>query len=117
MGSGTSSGPDPTQPRRAPSPSWISARALWAGLSIMTMWLAVLFAGIFGQDIASTSAGGATSVPVVVLMLPFVLPATIAVARRGFTASGTDERYARIEQAPAAEGREEEPLPLRAKVA
>jgi hypothetical protein len=61
------------------------ARALWAGVSITIMWLAVLFIGVFGEDIVSSTPGGAsTSVPVVVAVLPFVLPATIVVARRGF---------------------------------
>jgi hypothetical protein len=43
------------------------------------MWLAVLFVGVFGADIVSSAGpGGSTSsVPVVVVLLPFVLPATI----------------------------------------
>lgn len=61
------------------------ARALWAGVSITIMWLAVLFVGVFGENIVSSTPGGSTtSVPVVVALLPFVLPATIVVARRGF---------------------------------
>ncbi len=71
-------------PRRS-SPLWFHARALWAGIAIMTMWLAVLFVGVFGENIVSSTPGGtSTSVPVVVVLLPFVLPATIVVARRGF---------------------------------
>jgi hypothetical protein len=57
---------------------------LWAGLSIITMWLAVLFVGIFGGDFVSSSASSFTKFPVVVFLLPFVLPATIVVGRRGF---------------------------------
>jgi hypothetical protein len=73
-------------PPRSSSSLWFHARALWAGISIATMWLAVLFVGVFGEDIVSSTPGGtSTSVPVVVILLPFVLPATIAVARRGFT--------------------------------
>jgi hypothetical protein len=69
------------------SHAWVRAPALWAGLSIITMWLAVLFIGLFGGNILSSSAGGdSTSIPVVVVVLPFVLPATIVAARRGFTA-------------------------------
>jgi hypothetical protein len=72
-------------PRRPSSPLWFHARALWAGVAIMTMWLAVLFVGVFGENIVSSTPGGdSTSVPVVVALLPFVLPATIVVARRGF---------------------------------
>ena len=66
--------------------SWLHARALWAGLSIIIMWLAVLFVGVFGGDfVSSSSTNGLTKFPVVVFLLPFVLPATIVVARRGFT--------------------------------
>jgi hypothetical protein len=51
----------------------------------MTMWLAVLFVGVFGGNILSSTPGGtSTSVPVVITLLPFVLPATIVTARRGF---------------------------------
>ena len=71
--------------RRSQSGSaWLHAKALWAGLSIITMWLAVLFVGVFGGDFVSSSASALTKFPVVVLLLPFVLPATIVVARRGF---------------------------------
>jgi hypothetical protein len=49
------------------------------------MWLAVLFVGVFGENIVNSTPGGtSSSVPVVVALLPFVLPATIVVARRGF---------------------------------
>jgi hypothetical protein len=65
---------------------------MWAGLSIMTMWLAVLFVGIFGSDFVSSSSNGFTKFPVVVFLLPFVLPATIVVGRRGF-ASASDEQH------------------------
>jgi hypothetical protein len=49
------------------------------------MWLAVLFVGVFGRDILSNTPGGtSTAVPVVVVLIPFVLAATVVVARRGF---------------------------------
>jgi hypothetical protein len=91
---------------------------LWAGLSIITMWLTVLFVGVFGGDFVSNSgANGFTKIPVVVFLLPFVLPATIVVGRRGFM-SASDERRGASEEAPTA--REEptaEPSALRAKPA
>lgn len=72
-------------PPRSSSPPLFHARTLWAGISIMTMWLAVLFVGVFGEDIVSSTPGGtSTSVPVVVALVPFVLVATVVVARRGF---------------------------------
>ena len=63
--------PSSVYPMRAPRlPSaWLYARPLWAGLSIIAMWLAVLFVGIFGGNIVHTSAGGdSSSVPVVVVV-------------------------------------------------
>jgi hypothetical protein len=78
----------PEHPGARP-PSWLHARALWAGLSIVTMWLAVLFVGVFGGDfVSSSTTNGFTRFPVVVLVLPFVLAATIVVARRGFGRGG-----------------------------
>lgn len=68
-----------------PSRPWFRVPALWAGLSIVTMWLAVLFVGVFGGNIVSNTPGGTfTSVPVVIAVIPFVLVATVVVARRGF---------------------------------
>jgi hypothetical protein len=52
-------------------------------------------------------------VPVVVALLPFVLPATIVAARRGFTAA-PDDRHAATDDDTRAR---EEPTALRAKPA
>ena len=100
------------------SPSWLHARALWAGLSIMTMWLAVLFVGIFGGNILNSTPGGtSSSVPVVVVVVPFVLIATIVVGRRGFRDS-TDQQQAAPEGPvrPAVEAAPE-PSELRTRLA
>jgi hypothetical protein len=57
------------------------------------MWLAVLLVGVFGGNILSSTPGGtSTSGPVVVTLLPFVLPATIVAARRGFRGLVADEQ-------------------------
>lgn len=69
---------------------WFESREMWAGLSIITMWLAVLFVGVYGGDLVSNQPPNITTVPVVVLLLPFVLPGTIVIARRAF-AGPTDE--------------------------
>jgi hypothetical protein len=107
----------PVPPRDAPR-SWLYARALWAGISIITMWLAVLFVGVFGGDfISSSSANGSTKIPVVVFLLPFVLPATIAVARRGFTSVTKDRPGAPEGKRQAREEPTAEPSALRAKPA
>ena len=38
--------------------SWLHARELWGGLAIISMWLAVLFVGVFGGNVVKSSAGG-----------------------------------------------------------
>jgi hypothetical protein len=94
----------PAGPAR--SSPWLHSRAFWAVISIIAMWLAVLFVGIFGGDFVSSSTNGFTKIPVVVFLLPFVLPATVVVARRGFT-SDAAERAAAREESP--QTREESP--------
>lgn len=82
MTSEVSPGQSTAGSRGLSSPSRLYARSLWAGLSIITMWLAVLFVGLFGGDfVSSSTTNGFTRIPVVVFLLPFVLPATIVVAR------------------------------------
>jgi len=111
--SGDATGP----PRGGSSPSWIRDRALWAGLSIITMWLAVLFVGVFGGDFVHSDSTGFTRFSVVVFMLPFVLPATIVVGRRGFTSIPDEARNAPDEETRADEEATTEPSTLRAKPA
>ena len=99
----------------ASSRSWLHARALWAGLSIIIMWLAVLFVGVFGGDfVSSSSTNGFTKFPVVVFVLPFVLPATIVVARRGFTSGPEERQSAADEKTRAREEGETRPSTFRA---
>ena len=63
----------------------LCARPLWAGLSIIAMWLAVLFVGVFGGNIVHASAGGgSSSVPVVVVVAVVALIATWLVGRIAF---------------------------------
>ena len=110
MSAQPSSSPPASAPSRAQGPSWLHARALWAGVSIITMWLAVLFVGVFGGDFVSSSSTGFTKIPVVVFLLPFVLPATISVGRRGFAGpSDAPEHSRRDDSTPA----QEEPPTLR----
>ena len=93
-----------SEPPSRSSPSWVHVRALWAGLSIVSMWLAVLFVGVFGENILSTTPGGtSTSVPVVVAVVPFALVATMVVAKRGFRETDTRQER-RVEPTPAREG-------------
>ncbi len=67
--------------------SWFTrvGREMWAGLTIAVMWLAVLFASVFGPNFVSTSAAGtSTTVPSAVFVALFAWLATRVVARYGF---------------------------------
>jgi len=88
-----------------PSGSWLHARELWGGVAITSMWLAVLFVGIFGGNIVKSTPGGeSSSWPVVVVVALFALIGTVVVGRRAFAVAPTsadvdnaikDERDAR----------------------
>jgi hypothetical protein len=116
MASESSSAYHVAEPGRASPPAWLYAKELWAGLSIITMWIAVLFVGVFGGDfVSSSSTNGLTKIPVVIFLIPFVLVATVAGARRTFT-SAPDERHdAPGEEAQARAEQTPEPSALRAK--
>jgi hypothetical protein len=68
--------------------SWSSrldVREMWAGLAIAFMWLAVLFAAVFGPDIVRSNAGtNTTIVPSAVAVAVFALFGTRVVAKYGF---------------------------------
>jgi uncharacterized membrane protein (DUF485 family) len=71
------------KPRR---PAHLLVPEVWASLAIAVIWLAVLFAAVFGPDIVNTSAGGdRSSVPSAVPVALFGFLATWVVARYGFT--------------------------------
>lgn len=74
--------------RPVTSPAWVTLAVrseLWGGIALVTIWLAVLFVGVFGGDIVTTSAGGdGSSVPVVVVVAVVALLATISVGRWAF---------------------------------
>ena len=61
---------------------------LWASLSIIVMWLAVLFDAIYGPDIVNTSGaagtGTSSTVPSAVAVALFAFLGTWVVARYGF---------------------------------
>jgi hypothetical protein len=68
---------------------WWESRQVWGGLSIITMWMAVLVVGAFGPDITATSNNASTNtssttVPSVVVVALCALVATMAVARASF---------------------------------
>lgn len=85
--------PDGAAIRQHRSAAWVEAKALWAGIAISTMWLAVLFVGLFGGDIVTTNGvspatgdviGNSSKVPAVIPVAVCALIATIFVAFWGF---------------------------------
>ena len=64
---------------------------LWASLAIITMWLAVLFAAVYGPDFVSSNGAGtnSTTVPSAIFVALFASLATAAVAKYAF---GRDKR-------------------------
>jgi hypothetical protein len=76
-------------------PGWLYAVPMWAGLAIVSIWMAVLFVGLFAGDIVSINgtagAGTTTSVPSVIVVAFFALLATVPVARWGFGRARKDD--------------------------
>ena len=71
--------------RRSPSIAVLSITQMWASLAIVVMWLAVLFAAVYGPDIVSKGvAGDSTTVPSAVAVALFAFLATWPVAKYGF---------------------------------
>ena len=78
---------EPTRavPERRSWSTQLLVREMWAALAIVVMWLAVLFAAVFGPDIVSTSfATSTTTVPSAVVVALFAWLATWMVAKYGF---------------------------------
>ena len=60
----------------------------WAGFSIVAIWMAVLFVGIYGADFTNeTASGDVTSIPVVWGTAACATVATMFVAWWGFRES------------------------------
>ena len=58
---------------------------IWASVAISSMWIAVLFVGLFGPVLETESAAGdRVNVPVGVVVALCALVATIVVAAIGF---------------------------------
>jgi hypothetical protein len=56
----------------------------WATVSIVVIWLAVLFDGIFGGDMTFSSPPNVTVIPSAVAVALFAMIATVSVAKRAF---------------------------------
>ena len=73
-----------------PASEGIAARllvpAFWGAVSIIAMWLAVLFDGIYGGNMIFANAGsGPTIIPSAVAVALFAFIGTVSVAKRVFT--------------------------------
>jgi uncharacterized RDD family membrane protein YckC len=66
--------------------------AFWGAVSIIAMWLAVLFDGIYGSDMvfSGNPGGGPTIIPSAVAVALFAFIATVAVAKRAFARRDLD---------------------------
>ena len=66
--------------------------AFWGAVSIIAMWLAVLFDGIYGNDMvfSNNTGGGPTIIPSAVAVALFAFIGTVAVARRAFARRDSD---------------------------
>jgi hypothetical protein len=67
-------------------PYWIDARNVWATLSIVSIWAAVVLTMILGPDLEVISSGGSDRVtmPSGIFVAFFALLATYPVAKYGF---------------------------------
>jgi hypothetical protein len=79
----------PHEPARIPKeePRWsqLLVPEMWASLTIVVMWLSVLFDAVYGPDIVTRGAAGDTAtVPSAVVVALFALLATWVVAKYGF---------------------------------
>lgn len=65
----------------------------WGALSIIAMWLAVLFDGIFGDQLTITnSPTNVVTMPSVMAVALFAAIGTAAVAKRAFARRNSNER-------------------------
>jgi hypothetical protein len=63
----------------------------WGALAIVSMWLAVLFVGVYGGDmIFHSSSGDGSTIPSAVAVAVFAAIGTSAVAKRAFGRRGTE---------------------------
>ena len=87
----TSQNPTGPAPERRGVPPGFVWREMWAALAVGVIWLAVLFAAVFGSDIVADNAGtDVTTVPSGVVVAAFASLATWVIAKYGFGRGGRD---------------------------
>lgn len=84
---------DKPEVTKASGPGWRQMWVLpelWGAVAIACMWVAVLFAAVYGGDFTSVSTGSqSTTIPSAVFVALFAALATGSVAKRAFGRSGT----------------------------
>jgi hypothetical protein len=86
--------PSETLPERRPWSFRDLAPEVWSSLAIAVMWLAVLFAALWGPALVVTNSSGTTSIPCAVFVALFAYLGTRVMARTSRSAReapGDDE--------------------------
>ena len=75
--------PSANAPQRAQWAELLKIREMWASLAISMMWLAVLFASVYGPDFVSTNGAGtqSTTIPSAIFVALFASLATASIAK------------------------------------
>ncbi len=78
-------GPATGEPGRQDVAARLLVPGFWGALSIVAMWLAVLFVGVFGSNMTFTStAGDVTTIPSAIVLALFAVIGTSSIAKRVF---------------------------------
>ncbi len=76
--------PSTDKPDRRGIASRLLVPEFWASLTIVTMWLAVLFVGVFGGNMVFSHPPDVTTIPTAIVVAIFAAIGTSAVAKRVF---------------------------------
>ncbi|MGC1415954.1 MAG: hypothetical protein WA817_11765, partial [Candidatus Acidiferrum sp.] len=78
--------PSTDKPDRRGVAALLLVPGFWGSVSIIAMWLAVMFDGIFGGDMVfrNNTGGGPTIIPSAVLLGLFAVIGTVSIAKRVF---------------------------------
>ena len=78
--------PSTDKPDRRGVAALLLVPGFWGSVSIIAMWLAVMFDGIFGGNMvfANNTGGGPTIIPSAVLLGLFAVIGTVSIAKRVF---------------------------------
>ncbi len=76
--------PSTGKPAREGIAARLPVPGFWGAVSIVAMWLAVLFDGVFGGNMVFTNPPQVTTIPSAVLLALFAVIGTASVAKRVF---------------------------------